>query len=198
MLTVLLGVLPVEGALYRVLVVEQAPRDADAIVILAGGVIGEDAPTEATTMRLVHGLRLHRRGYAPVVILSGGGVVDRDRPEAAVMKRLAQDLGADPGVLILETVSDRTATQGTAVAELARERGIHTILLVTSAEHSFRATRVFTKAGLEVISTPTRGSHRPALSPTIRPHQIAERLCGLLALGYEGAAVTLYWWRGWL
>jgi uncharacterized SAM-binding protein YcdF (DUF218 family) len=114
------------------------------------------------------------------------------------MSRVAQELGADPGVLILETVSNRTATQGTAVASLARERGIRSILLVTSPEHSFRASRVFARAGLEVISTPTRGSYLPRLAPTIRPYSVARRLCGLVPLAYESAAVALYWWRGWL
>jgi len=187
LIVILLGVLPIEGRVYRALLVEHAPRAADAIVILAGGITNADAATEETTMRLVHGLRLYRRGHAPVIVLSGGGA-----------SRMALDLGADPSTLVLETVSRRTASQGTAVAELARARGIRTILLVTSAEHSYRASRVFAKTGLEVISTPVHGSHGTRLAITVRPYQIARRVCGLVALAYEGAAIALYWSRGWL
>ncbi|HYE91901.1 MAG TPA: YdcF family protein [Terriglobales bacterium] len=197
LIVILLGALPLEGWVYRALLVEHAPRAADAIVILAGGIAGADTATEETTMRLVHGLRLYRRGHAPVIVLSGGGV-SRHGPEAAVMRRMALDLGADASTLVLETVSRRTASQGTAVAELARARGFRTILLVTSAEHSFRASRVFAKTGLEVISTPVHGSHGTRLAVTLRPYQIARRVCGLVDLAYEGAAIALYWSRGWL
>jgi len=195
---VLLGVLPVEPLIYRFLVVADPLRRADAIVVLGGGVFDEDLPSLSTTARLVHGLRLHRRGYAPVVILTGGNPVEPKVPESAVMRRVAEELGTKPDVLIVETAAARTATQSEAVARIARARGIRSILLVTSAEHTFRATRVFRKTGLDVASAPPVYERPPRLSLEIRPRYVLSRILSLVPWAYEGAALALYWWRGWL
>jgi uncharacterized SAM-binding protein YcdF (DUF218 family) len=196
--TVLSGVFPVAAGLWRLLVVAEAPRRADAIVVLGGGVVDEDTPGSGTLVRLVHGLRLHRRGYAPVVILTGGNPVRPEEPESQVMRRVAEELGATPDVLVVETRADRTATQGEAVARIARGRGIRTILLVTSGEHSRRAALVFRKTGLDVVSTPAIPRRPPRLTITLHPRHVAERVCALLPASYEVAALGLYWWRGWL
>jgi uncharacterized SAM-binding protein YcdF (DUF218 family) len=195
---VLVGVLPVAPALSRLLLVAEPPRRADAIVVLGGGVHDADMASVTTTARLVHGLRLHHHGYAPVVILTGGNPIDPSVPEAAVMARVAEEVGTQPDVLIVERVADRTATQGEAVARIARERGIRTILLVTSPEHSYRSVRVFKKTGLDVVSTPVVAARLPRLSLALRPRYVVERLCWMGTLGYESAAIALYWWRGWL
>jgi uncharacterized SAM-binding protein YcdF (DUF218 family) len=195
---VLMGVLPVTPLLHRLLLVADAPRRADAIVVLGGGVVDEELPGLGTTARLVHGLRLHHRGYAPLVILTGGNPVDPRIPEATVMRRVAEELGVKPDVLVVEISADRTATQGEAVALIARARGIRSILLVTSPEHSLRAARVFRKTGLEVISTPVVGRRPPRLSVQIHPLRVLERTRALIPWIYEGVGIALYWWRGWL
>ena len=195
---VLLGVLPAGPLLYRLMLVRDPPRRADAIVVLGAGVFDEELPRHGSTVRLVHGLRLYHRGYAPLVILTGGNPLDPRIPEATVMGRVAEELGVKPDALVVETVADRTGTQGAAVARIARARGIRTILLVTSPEHSFRAAHVFRKTGLEVVSTPVAARRLPALSAEIHPLRVLERIVGLIPWGYEAAAIALYWWRGWL
>jgi uncharacterized SAM-binding protein YcdF (DUF218 family) len=198
LVTVLSGVFPVAAALWRLLVVAEAPRRADAIVVLGGGVLDEDTAGSGTLVRLVHGLRLHHRGYAPLVILTGGNPVRPEHPESQVMRKVAEEIGTRPDVLVVETVADRTATQAEAVARIARARGIRSILLVTSGEHSRRATLVFRKTGLEVISTPAIARRPPRLTIALHPRYVAERACALLPVSYEVTALGLYWWRGWL
>ena len=195
---VLMGVLPVGPLLYRAMLVADPPRRADAIVVLGGGVVDEELPGLDTTARLVHGLRLHHRGYAPLVILTGGNPIDPRVSEAIVMRHVAEELGAKPEILVVEPNAIRTATQGDAVARVARARGVRSILLVTSPAHSFRAARVFRKTGLQVISTPVVGRRPPRLSIEARPLHIVDRVLALAPWGYEGAAIALYWWRGWL
>jgi len=197
MMLVVASILPVGGILYRVLLVADPPRPADAIVVLGGGVFDADTATTSTAARLVHGLRLYRRGYAPLVILSGGNPIDPRLPESVVMRKIAEELGAPPNVLLVETEAARTATQGDAVARIARARGIRTILLVTSPEHSRRAAHVFRKTGLTVISTPVARQRPPKLSIAYHPLEIMKRMTALLDFAYEGAATALYWWRGW-
>jgi uncharacterized SAM-binding protein YcdF (DUF218 family) len=197
-LVVLAGVFPVAAVFTRMLLVAEPPRRADAIVVLGGGVHDAQTLSGTTTARLVHGLRLHHRGYAPVVILTGGNPIDPSVPEAAVMALVAQEVGVKPGVLVVERTAARTSTQGEAVARIARERGIRSVLLVTSAEHSYRSMRVFRKAGLEVISTPAVPQRLPRLSIVLEPRYVFERVCALQGVLYETVALALYWWRGWL
>jgi uncharacterized SAM-binding protein YcdF (DUF218 family) len=197
-LVVLSGVFPVAPALFRLLLVAEAPRRADAIVVLGGGIYDAQTLSSGTTTRLVHGLRLHQQGYAPIVILTGGNPVDPSTPESAVMALVARQLGTKPDVLVVESVAARTAAQGEAVARLAHDRGIRSVLLVTSPEHSYRSVRVFRKTGLDVISTPPVAVNLPQLSIVLWPRLVFERVCALRAIVYESAALALYWWRGWL
>jgi uncharacterized SAM-binding protein YcdF (DUF218 family) len=197
-LVVLSGVLPVEPLLFRLLLVSEPPRHADAIVVLGGGIDDAKTLSAGTTTRLVHGLRLHRQGYAPVVILTGGNPVDPSTPESAVMARVARELGMSPDVLVVESVAARTAAQGEAVARIAHDRGIRSVLLVTSPEHSYRSVRVFRKTGLDVISTPAVALSLPRLSIVLGPRLVFERVCAMQAIVYESVALALYWWRGWL
>ena len=195
---VLMGVLPVAPLIHRLMAVADPPRRVDAIVVLGGGVVDEELPGLSTTSRLVHALRLHHRGYAPLVILTGGNPIDPQLPESVVMRRVAEELGTKADILVVETAAARTATQGEAVARIARARGIHSILLVTSAEHSFRAVRVFRKTGLDVVSTPPIRRQPPRLSVEIHPVRVVERILALVPWVYEGGAIVTYWWRGWL
>ena len=192
------SMLPVGPVIFRALLVDDRPRRADAIVVLGGGLVDDDSPSLKTTARLVHGLRLHHRGYAPIVILTGGRTGEHQIPEAVVMRRVAEELGTRPQVLVMEADADRTATQGEAVARIARARGLRSILLVTSPEHSYRAVHVFRKTGFDVVSTPVTSQQRPALNVIVHPYGIIERLAALLPLVYETGAITMYWWRGWI
>ena len=196
-LLVLVGVFPVAPAMLHLLLVADPPRRADAIVVLGGGVYDAQTLAGETTTRLVHGLRLHHQGYAPLIILTGGNPLDPSVPEAAVMALVAQQIGTKPDILIVEREAARTAAQGEAVARIARERHIRSILLVTSPEHSYRSARVFRKSGLDVISTPAV-TRPPRLSITLRPHLVFERVCWMRPIAYESVALALYWWRGWL
>src|SRR5215207_2026252 len=95
-LFVLAGVLPLVPAVYQLLLVSDPLRPADAIVVLGGGVHDEDLPAAGTTSRLVHGLRLQHRGYAPLVILTGGNPAKPWIPESGVMRRVAEELRTPP------------------------------------------------------------------------------------------------------
>lgn len=193
------GILPVGYWLSRPLVERQLPRHADAIVILGGGVEDAETPSALTLYRLRYGLRLFRQGFAPLVILTGGNPLVPTVPESGVMARVAvMEFGISASSLIVEREAARTATQAQAVARIARERGIRSVLLVTSAIHSHRAARAFRKTGLEVISTPARANGPPLLRIALKPHDVLLRIGGLGTIGYEYGAILLYWWREWV
>lgn len=174
-------------------------RQADAIVILGGGVVNADTPSEATAFRLVHGFRLFRKGYGRVLILTGGNPDEPGLPESEVMARVAVDLGIPASSLVIEREAANTATQAAAVASVAKQRNIRSIVLVTSAAHSYRAAAAFRKAGVDVVSSPvTPRANRPNLRLSVRPHVIVQRIGNLAPVAYEYGAIAWYWWRGWL
>lgn len=193
------GILPIGHWLSGPLVERQLPRHADAIVVLGGGVEDAETPSAVTLHRLRHGLRLFRQGFAPLVVLTGGNPLEPTLPESGVMARVAvMEFGLSTSSLIVERDAARTATQAQAVARIARERGIRSVLLVTSAIHSLRAARAFRKTGLEVISTPAGAHAPPRRQIALAPHDVLHRIGGLGTIGYEYGAILLYWWREWV
>ena len=142
---------------HPVLAATAAPH-ADAIVVLGGGghlgwARREDVTAdELPYSRLAAGARLWLAGRAPIVILSGGG--DAGRSEARGMARAIATLGIPADALLLEERSTDTRGNAFFTAALARQRGVHRILLVTSAVHMPRAELLFRRAGLDVVPMP--------------------------------------------
>lgn len=195
---IICGVLPVAFWLSFPLVHSDPPRQAGAIVILGGGVDDDDTLKPGSASRLVHGLRLFRKTYAPLIILTGGNPLDPSVPESEVMAKIATELGIPPSSLIVERDAATTVTQARAVAQIALEQHINSVLLVTSPLHSFRASRAFRQAGLEVISATPVAKRSTMPWVTIGPADVLARICDLAHVVYEYGAVSLYWLRGWI
>jgi uncharacterized SAM-binding protein YcdF (DUF218 family) len=140
--------------------VEALPA-APAIVVLGGAVEGPMAPwrlypdLKAAGDRVWHAARLYRAGKAPLIVLSGGTVNPGEMPEAVAMRQFLGDLGVPASALLLESRSQTTTENAADTARLLQQRGIRTVLLVTSALHMRRARGLFERAGLQVIPAPT-------------------------------------------
>ena len=187
------------------LVVYAPIEKADAIVVLGGGVRLDGALTDITQQRLIYALRLLNKGYAPVVILTGGNPVDPNLSESGQMARVARELGFPQERFIVETRAPRTSEQARAVREIARARGITSVILVTSPTHSFRALRTFQKAGVSVIpgtTDPVMKAPKPVpwwkrwLATDLGVILGQLNLTGLVL--YEYVALGIYWWNGWI
>ncbi|BCT93326.1 membrane protein [Lysobacter helvus] len=136
---------------------ERALPTADAIVVLGGGGytwVSRPGVTidDLKYSRLAAGARLFLADRAPRVILSGGGV--GKNTEARNMARGMQVLGVPQSALLLEEKSHDTDDNARYVGMLAREQGVHRILLVTSAVHMPRASLLFRRNGMEVFEVP--------------------------------------------
>jgi uncharacterized SAM-binding protein YcdF (DUF218 family) len=105
---------------------------ADAIVVLNGN----------TEERVRYGTQLYLEGRADVIIMSGGNLVN-NAPESRLMKDMAVSLGVPPTAILTEEKSNTTITNARYSAEVIRQHGFRSILLVTSPYHSRRATRMF-------------------------------------------------------
>lgn len=134
-----------------------------AIVVLGGGVYlgapeyaSSDGVTasHSTTFRTRYAARLQRETGLPILCAGGGGPAP-ELSEARAMTDLLLELGVPPDKIWVETLSQNTWQNAQLSARLLREKGIETILLVTSSYHSGRARYCFERQGLEVVSAPT-------------------------------------------
>lgn len=139
-------------------VAEETLPKADAIVVLGGGGYygwmknPNIRLDELESSRVAAGARAWLAGRAPVIILTGGGtggVTEAERMAAAI-----NHLGIPDSALWLEERSRSTRDNARFTAALAKPRGVHSVLLVTSGVHMPRAALLFREAGFHVVPVP--------------------------------------------
>jgi uncharacterized SAM-binding protein YcdF (DUF218 family)/glycosyltransferase involved in cell wall biosynthesis len=168
----------------------QPPRQADAIVVFAGGVGESGEAGQGYQERVDYAVRLYRDGWAPLIVFSSGyQYVIR---EAELMKALAVSLGVPPEAILLEERAANTHQNVLLTTELLAPRGVRSILLVSSPYHMRRASMVYRRAAPQLTVLPTPIPH----SGFYEGGRI--RLRHYEAILHEYAAILSYWWRGWL
>lgn len=135
------------------------PPEADAIVVLAGGLYrkapeyGEDTVDGYVLERLRYAARLYRLTGKPILVTGGSWRKGR-RPGAHTMKdSLEQDFHVP--VQWVEDRSRNTFENAQFSAPILQRQHIRTIYLVTHALHMPRARDAFEHAGFQVIPAPT-------------------------------------------
>ncbi len=183
---------------------------ADAIVILGGGTSGQspgqpEVELGASGGRLHYGFRLFRAGKAPIVLLSGGSLYPGES-EADQMRQVLAQWGLPRDAMVLDERSRNTHENAVEAVRLAQERGMHRLLLVTSAFHMPRALAIFRREvrrrGLDdihILPAPTgqyvtRG--RPFLLLSVLPDAGALANTTLALREYLGTFI--YGLKGWL
>ena len=182
---------PLLWAVAEPLRVVDPPRQADAIVVFAGGA-GESAVAGGGYQeRVRQAVDLYRAGYAPRMIFSSGFVYAFR--EAEVMRGLAVDQGVPPASIILEEKAGNTHQMVVNVRDIARREGFRQVLLVSSPYHMQRALLTWHRQApdIRVIATPTLTSQYYA-------HGRGASLQHFRGIAWEYAAIALYRFRGWL
>ncbi len=110
----------------QVLCLESGPVQADAMVLLGGG-MGE-RPERAA--------ELFKQGEAPKIVLSGEG-------DAQDHRRILEARGVPSAAIILEPDSKNTKQNAQFTVPKLRELGAKRVIIVTSWYHSRRALRCF-------------------------------------------------------
>ena len=131
----------------RLLIKNEAPTQARAIICVAGGIGGHNLPTEDGWMRVYTAVQLHHDEFAPVVVFSGGGT--EKVSEAEIYSETAQWLGLPASGVVLDPVPGGTNEHPQnllklSVLGLTKETPL---LIVTSPLHSTRVSLCFRKAG---------------------------------------------------
>ena len=149
---------PLPDALSRVWGTRERLEPAEAIVVLGADSAGRDGTLGTTSLRrVIHGIVLHRRGLAPLLVLSGHASPE-GRSEAEARADLARVLGVSSDGILTESGARTTREEAERIKELLRPRGVRRILLVTDSPHMMRARGVFERAGFEVLPAPADDS----------------------------------------
>ena len=141
----------------------QGEVKADAIVLLGGGTEPADAPRTSVEVngagdRVLYTAELYKQDAAPLIILSGGNLdfsQARGSTPAQEMHDLLLALGVPEEAMLLQDKSQNTEEDAVYTKEILKEKGIETVILVTSAVHMERALMHFQDPQLTLIPAPT-------------------------------------------
>ncbi|HTD96915.1 MAG TPA: YdcF family protein [Edaphobacter sp.] len=129
-------------------------QPAEAIAVF-GAAEYSGRPSPVLHARLDHAVDLYRKQMAPLVITLGGGSdKDSGNTEGGVGRDYLLANGIPFGNIIAETRSTDTEQQVHRLAAIARENGLHRIVVVSDATHLFRIRELCEDAGLEVYTSP--------------------------------------------
>jgi len=133
---------------------DDRPR-SEAIVVL-GAAQFDGRPSSVFEARLEHARALYDDEVAPRVLTVGGNQ-DGDRfTEAAAGARYLREAGVPAAALLPVEQGNDTLTSVRAVAEVMREQGWDSAVLVTDPAHSLRARRMARDAGIDAVTSPAR------------------------------------------
>lgn len=183
---VLLGAGLAEWSLYRS-IRTQAGRDearpADAIVVF-GAAQYNGRPSPVFKARLDHAFELEEHGLAPLLITTGGRGGDPVFTEAGVGRDYLIQQGMDAKRIVVESRSETTFESVQAAADLLRERGARSCVVVSDGFHLYRVKQMLRYLGFEAYGSPAPSS------PIERDHYLST----LHSL--RETAVTTLWYLG--
>ena len=141
----------------------ETPRIADAIVVLGGAIRPASYPRPILEFneagdRLLYAAYLYKQQAAPAILVSGGGALwlgPEQVDEARLMTEALKIMSVPPEAIMLERTSLNTYENALASYEVLHKQGINNVILITSAMHMPRSSRIFKQTGLNVIPAPT-------------------------------------------
>ena len=134
-----------------------ALQGAGVAVVLGAQVLSGGRPSGTLRARSLHAAGLYVAGKVELVIPTGG--VGKHPPsEAEVMVRILREEGVSEECILPEGEARSTRESARLVAEMARERGVRNLLLVTDPLHCVRAVEAFRVEGFEAQASPVYSS----------------------------------------
>ena len=144
---------------YRYLPIKDisAFQDVKWVVVLGGGHYTDptlsitDQLSDASLVRLVEGIRIHKKLLNSKLLLSGGGFFS-STTDASAMAKMAMALGIEKKNIVLESESKDTKDQARFIRNIIKA---NRFILVTSASHMARSVALFKANGMRPIPAPT-------------------------------------------
>jgi len=129
-------------------------RPADAIAVFGAAEYG-GRPSPVLHARLDHAVELYQEQIAPLVItLGGGSELDKGMTEGGVGRDYLLANGVPYERIVAETQSVDTEQQVKRLAEIAHQRHLNSIVVVSDGTHLFRVRKLCQDAGLIVYTSP--------------------------------------------
>ncbi len=132
-------------------------QPVDAIVIL-GAAQYDGRPSPQFQARLDHALELWNLNLASYIVVTGGKQVGDRFTEAAAARKFFESNGVTSNSIFEENSSKTTYASLLAVSQVASERKIARVLIVSDPFHQLRAKLIAQEVGLDAISSATRSS----------------------------------------
>jgi uncharacterized SAM-binding protein YcdF (DUF218 family) len=171
------------------------PSRVDAVAVLSMGLAPDGMMRSETLDRLLTGLSLAKRGFAPVVLVSRErrSFADKNVSDSADLQKVATLANPMARVIFVDSVVT-TRTEATRMGAIARANHWSTLAVVTSPMHTRRACATFEAVGLRVVCVPAavRGSGLYAGA------NAEDRLRAFRSWLYEMFASSSYKSRGWI
>ncbi len=146
---------------YPVLDLNRVKTDGTAIVLLGGGIYenapeygGSDELGRYALMRTVYAADIARKSGLDVYATGGRPLSQSDEPEGEIMRRWLLKFGIAEQYLFAETVADTTWENAAYMQKMLSAKGVHRVILVTSAWHMPRAVWCFESHGVDVVPAP--------------------------------------------
>lgn len=111
-------------------------QKVDAIVAVSGG---------DTAARTASAIELYKNNWAPLLIFSGAAEDKSGPSNAAIMREQAIAAGVPESAIIIEQYSQTTKQNAEKTQTIFDEKGIKSVILVTSGYHQRRASLEFNK-----------------------------------------------------
>jgi len=147
---------------HSVLSVERLETDQSAIVLLGGGIYenapeygGRDELGRYAMMRTLYAAEIAKKTGLDVYATGGKPLIQDADPEGSIMRRWLIRLGLPESSVFAENVADNTWENAAYMKTMLAEKGIHRVVLVTSAWHMPRSVWCFKAHGLDIIAAPT-------------------------------------------
>lgn len=157
--------------------------DGDVLIILAGSDSESGILGESTYLRCAYAVWTFRKGSFRRVVVSGGST-------ALEMRDFLVYHGVPAG--LIETETDSKTTRESALLTRVLLTGVPgRKVLLTSDYHTFRASRTFHRAGLDVTVSPFPDAIK-------RSQHFAGRMPAFLYEVQETFKIAYYFYHGWI
>jgi uncharacterized SAM-binding protein YcdF (DUF218 family) len=137
-------------------------READIIIVL-GAAEYRGRPSPVFEARLNHALLLYLRKLAPRVLTTGGAGGDPSFTEGDVGREYLSRRGVPAEAILVEPEGESTVHSMSAAAEIMREHGLTSCIVVSDGYHIYRVKKMLAARGIQVY-----GSPRPSRAPESR------------------------------
>ena len=132
-------------------------QPVDAIVVL-GAAQYDGRPSPQFQARLDHALELWKLDLASFIVVTGGKQVGDRFTEAAAARKFFESNGVTSNLIFEENLGKTTYASLLAVSQVASERKIERVLIVSDPFHQLRAKLIAQEVGLDAITSATRSS----------------------------------------